>query len=306
MPSLPSLIPLLLYAAVALAFVWLLWRLRQQSVQLTRQAIELREARRQEMLGTLAGGIAHDFNNILGSILGFGVLLEEDLTAAPEQQEMAHHITAAARRGQHIVSQLMSYSRRTMEDSTQITQPLSLDGIIRESMNLLSPCIRRSTRVSYHNRAANDVIDINATQISQALVNLCLNADHAIGVKTGKIDITLDNLNVDIPYGEADNITISGGAETGQTVTLVNGRLHSGAYVRIRITDDGEGMTRETAERIFDPFFTTKDVGVGTGLGLPALQGIIRAHGGAITVTTTRFRGTAFELMFPLEVSNAA
>jgi len=298
----PESFPLLLLAPAAILGLLALGlglRVKRQSARLARQALELREARRQEALGTLAGGIAHDFNNILGAILGFGVLLEEDLTAAPEQQEMARHITAAARRGQHIVGQLMSYSRRNMQDSLQITQPVSLDSVIRESLSLLAPCIRKSTRLAYQNRASQDVIDANATQISQALVNLCLNADHAIGVKTGTIDITLDNLCVDVPYGEPDRIILSGGEDAGSTVTLINGLLHSGHYIRIRIADDGEGMTRKTAERIFDPFFTTKDVGVGTGLGLPALQGIVHAQGGAITVTTTRYRGTAFELLFP-------
>lgn len=281
------------------ALLVLLYRLHSQSRKLAAQAQELRAARQQEALGTLAGGIAHDFNNILGSILGFGVLLEEDLTAAPEQQEMARHITAAARRGQHIVGQLMSYSRRNMQDSLQVTQPVSLDSVIRESIALLSPCIRKSTRLQYHNRAVHDVIDANATQISQALVNLCINADHAIGVKTGNIDITLDNLCLDIPCGETDRIIISGDDDAGSAVTLINGRLNSGHYIRLRIADDGEGMTRAIAERIFDPFFTTKDVGIGTGLGLPALQGIVHACGGCITMTTTRYRGTAFELMFP-------
>lgn len=306
MPESMPFWPAVCVTLVGVLAVYLLCRLRSQSKQIARQALELREARRQEALGTLAGGIAHDFNNILGSILGFGVLLEEDLITAPEQQEMARHITAAARRGQHIVAQLMSYSRRNMQDSLHVTQPVSLDNIIRESIHLLTPCIRKSTRLQYQNRADHDIIAANPTQISQALVNLCLNADHAIGIKTGNIDITLDNLCLDIPCGETDRIILSGGEETGSSVTLINGRLNSGAYIRLRIADDGEGMTRETAERIFDPFFTTKDVGIGTGLGLPALQGIVHACGGGITMTSTRYRGTAFELLFPVEDKNAA
>jgi signal transduction histidine kinase len=306
MPVLPPALFAAMCAIVLLAFCWMAYRLHCLRRQLDRQSIELREARRQEALGTLAGGIAHDFNNILGAILGFGALLDEDLTTAPEQQEMARQITTAARRGQHIVAQLMSYSRRNMQDNAHGHLPVSLDSVIRESINLLEPCIRRSTRLAYRNTATQDIIETNATQIGQALVNLCLNADQAIGIKTGRIDITLDNTHIDIPCGEDNSITISGGRDTGHTVTLINGRLNKGRYVRIRIEDDGEGMTRDTAERIFDPFFTTKEVGVGTGLGLPALQGIVHAHGGTITVTSTRFRGTAFELLFPLGAEHAA
>lgn len=288
-------------AAFALALGWLLWRQRRLNA---RQAAELRAARRQEALGTLAGGIAHDFNNILGSILGFGVLLEEDLTAVPEQQEMARQITTAARRGQNIVAQLMRYSRRGQAESAEIALPVSLDAVIRENMDLLAPCIRRSTRLSYHCGTKDDVIEADATQLGQALVNLCLNADHAIGLRAGHIRIGLDRVCITVPCGEENGIVISGGAEAGDTVTLINGHIANGDYLRIRVEDDGEGMTRDVASRIFDPFFTTREVGAGNGLGLPALQGIMQGLGGAVIVTTTRFKGTVFELMFPERGAN--
>lgn len=278
---------------------------RKAQKALARQAEELRAARRQESLGTLAGGIAHDFNNILGAILGFGVLLEEDLVAAPEQREMARQITTGARRGQDIVAQLMRYSRRGLSDSASLHLPVSLDAVIRENIDLLSPCLRRSTRLSYHRGTEDDVIEADATQLGQALVNLCLNADHAIGLRAGNIRILLDRLHVSVPCGEESGIVISGGEEPGSTITLINGRLSGGDYLRIRVEDDGEGMTREVAARIFDPFFTTRDVGAGSGLGLPALQGILQGMGAAVIVTTTRFKGSVFELMFPAGAHDA-
>lgn len=302
----PDLLHTGIFTALLIGLIAACWRIRRIQTQLRLRTQELREARKQEALGTFAGGIAHDFNNILGAILGFGVLLEEDLITAPEQQQMAQHINTAARRGQHIVSQLMRYSRRNLQESAHTRQPVSLDSIIRENMALLTPCIRPSVQVSYQNHAQHDVIVTDATQIGQALVNLCLNADHAIGVRTGTLHITLDNTSVDIPSGEADDICVFGGQETGDTVTLINGRIRRGKYVRIRVEDNGEGMTRDVATRIFEPFFTTKEVGVGSGLGLPALQGMIQAQGGGIIVTTTRFKGTSFELMFPLEDQDAA
>jgi signal transduction histidine kinase len=285
-----------LLSSLLVLFLWL--RLRAQHAVIDKQKAELREAGRQDALGTLAGGIAHDFNNILGSILGFGVLLEEDLTAHPELQGMAGQITSAARRGQNIVAQLMSYSRRNMEEDRHIKQPTALDDIIRESMNLLHPCIRRSTRMSYDNKTADSTIIGDATQISQAIVNLCINADHAIGVKTGTIDIALAEKHFDASIGGA-RPDIRGGEKTGDTVTIVNGAVNAGDYYALSVTDNGEGMTIDIARRIFEPFFTTKDVNTGTGLGLPALQGIVHGHGGAIIVTTTRFKGTSFELLFP-------
>ncbi|MFN7112815.1 MAG: two-component system sensor histidine kinase NtrB [Alphaproteobacteria bacterium] len=293
-------------AALVAAVLALCWKIRKQRVLLMRQAEELRAARRQEALGTMAGGIAHDFNNILGSILGFGVLLEEDLIAAPEQRGMAHQIITAARRGQDIVAQLMRYSRRGAADSAQLAIPLSLDAVIRESIDLITPCIRRSTQLTYTRGAEDDIIEADATQLGQALVNLCLNADHAIGLRAGHIRIALDKLSITVPCGEENAIVISGGTEAGDTITLINGRLDSRDYMRIRVEDDGEGMTRDVAARIFDPFFTTRDVGTGSGLGLPALQGIIQGLGGAIVVTTTRFKGSSFELMIPAGQKNAA
>lgn len=281
---------------LSLALGWRIHLLRQK---IRRHADELRAARKQEALGTLAGGIAHDFNNILGAILGFGVLLEEDLIAAAEQREMARQITIAARRGQDIVAQLMRYSRRGAESSADILLPLSLDGVIRENISLLTPSIRRSTKLSYDRRTEDDMIEANATQLGQALVNLCLNADHAMGVHAGHIRITLDKINMSIPCGDENSLIISGGEETGDTVTLTSGRLYGGDYLRIRVEDDGEGMTRDVAARIFDPFFTTRAVGTRSGLGLPALQGILHGMGGGIIVTTTRFKGTVFELLFP-------
>jgi two-component system cell cycle sensor histidine kinase/response regulator CckA len=298
--SLPVFCAVLVVATLALC-----WHVHKQRALLARQAEELRAARRQEALGTMAGGIAHDFNNILGSILGFGVLLEEDLISAPEQRDMAHQITTAARRGQNIVAQLMRYSRRGAPDSAQLSLPVSLDAVIRENIDLLTPCIRRSTRLSYHRATEDDVIEADATQLGQALVNLCLNADHAIGLRAGHIRLSLDRLCVTVPCWEEKALVISGGEEAGDTVTLINGCLGCGDYLRIRVEDDGEGMTRDVAARIFDPFFTTRDVGADSGLGLPALQGILQGLGGAIIVTTTRFKGSVFELMIPAEQQNA-
>lgn len=302
----PALWPMLcvLFAGLSLLLGFRLIRLHRLCA---RQSVELRAARRQEALGTLAGGIAHDFNNILGAILGFGVLLEEDLLSAPEQHDMARNITTAARRGQDIVAQLMRYSRRGAQDGFAGAIPVSLDSLIRESITLLEPCIRRSVRMDYRNETAGDgdVITADATQVGQALVNLCLNADHAIGVRSGRIRISLAPIRVSVPLGDENAVTISGGEKAGSTVTLLNGRLRCGDYLRLRVEDDGEGMTRETAMRIFEPFFTTRDVGAGTGLGLSALQGVMHDLGGAIVVTTTRFKGTAFELMFPLGGSAA-
>lgn len=285
-------------ALLACAIAVLLWRLRRALAHAREQTLALEQARRQEALGTLAGGIAHDFNNILGSILGFGRLLEEDLALQAEQLAMAQQITLAATRGQGIVAQLMSYSKKNVAVEKQEACAVSLDAVIRENIALAKPSIRSSSRISYVNNATNDEVNAPPVQLGQAILNLCINADHAIGVKAGAITVTLDNTRVQKSLGLAHGLHIEGDGE-GAPVSIVNGLLGAGDYVRVSVTDDGEGMTRAIAQRIFDPFFTTKDVQVGTGLGLPAVQGIMHAYGGAITVTSRRFKGTTFSLLFP-------
>lgn len=279
--------------------LFLLWQVGRLSRRLEKQAEDLQRAMKPESLGTLAGGIAHDFNNILGAVLGFGVLLEEDLTPAPEQQEMAKQITKAARRGQEIVAQLMNYSRQGVTADKDIQLPVSLDALIRESIGLLQPCIRPSTRILYARNTEQDIVFANATQIGQVIVNLCINADHAIGVKTGEISMTLDTVHYPAPEGSERLLVIGGESPTAPT-RLINGRLGKGSYARLRVQDNGDGMEKSVAMRIFEPFFTTKNVGIGTGLGLAAIQGIIHNHNGAIHVSTQKFRGTTFDIMLPL------
>ena len=292
---------ILLALAVLLAVVsgTLACRLRRVRLRQREQAMELEEARRQESLGTLAGGVAHDFNNILGSILGFGVLLEDDLLTQPELRELAHQITVAARRGQKIVSQLMSYSRKNMDEDKHQHMPVSLNEIVEENLKLVRPSIRASSKLIYQNNTKENVIYADATQLGQVIVNLCINADHAIGAKAGQISLQLDDIQLPSAL-QGTPVRITGGHSTTDPVRIINGTIKQGRYLRLTVRDNGEGMTPQVATRIFDPFFTTKDVNVGTGLGLPAIQGIMHSHDGAITVSTLRFKGTVFELLFPV------
>ncbi len=257
----------------------------------------LQELRRHDALGTLAGGIAHDFNNILGSILGFGALLEEDLASQPDTRELARQIMTAARRGQSIVGQLMDYAKKSRRDDRSF-RLLSLDAVARESIALLTPSLRKSTKITYSAAATCDAISGNATQIGQVLLNLCINADHAIGAHAGAIDVTLDDVALAEGFGTG-GVSVSGEGTPRAPVTVMNGQLPPGRYVRLSVSDNGAGIERDVAARIFDPFFTTKDVSLGTGLGLAAIEGIVHAHGGAIAVESVRHRGTTFRIMLP-------
>jgi len=248
-------------AAILLPFIVFAWR---RNAQLSRA---LEESRRKEALGTLASGVAHDFNNILGSITGFSALLEEDLITLPEQREMVRHIRRAATRGQSIVAELMRYGRQGAARGETPYTEISLDSVVRESMALLKPALRSSTQLRYDNAAAKDQIIGNATQISEALVNLCVNADHAIGDKAGEIVIRL--------FNDENSLNLS-------------------------VQDNGSGMDDNIAKKIFDPFFTTKEDGKGTGLGLATVDAILKAHAGKIALATAPHKGSTFTLTFPL------
>jgi signal transduction histidine kinase len=152
------------------------------------------------------------------------------------------------------------------------------------------------------NEAASDTLLLDPTQLSQTIVNLCINADHAIGAKTGTIKIRLKNVSFSTPENSG-GIRIAEKMSPDAEIRVINGALPAGEYLCLSIEDNGEGMTREVAERIFDPFFTTKGVGVGTGLGLAAIQGIVHDHGGAIVVTTARFKGSCFDILLPMTSS---
>jgi len=287
--------------AAAIAILCLMLRRRKAEAQQHLEA--LNAARRQEALGTLAGGIAHDFNNILASIVGFAALLQEDLRTMPESHEMARQVSIAAKRGQGIVAQLLGYSRRAR--NTEIARtPLSLDAVVRESIALLQPSIRSSTRITYDNTAPDTTVNGDAVQIGQAIVNLCINADHAIGARAGTIGILLDRVAVAHEFSDSDGLRVT--IVDGGAVQLRNGSIGPGPCLRVTVSDNGAGMTRDVAAKIFDPFYTTKAAGEGTGLGLAAIEGIVLGHGGAIAVKTERFKGTSFALMFPAGSAGSA
>lgn len=160
-------------------------------------------------------------------------------------------------------------------------EPLLLQPIIEEALRLLRATIPSTISIRTFYDPASGAIMADATQVHQVLMNLCANAAFAMRDHGGVLDIKLERVTVD----------------STKLRTLPD--LHEGAYERIRVTDNGTGMDAATIDRIFDPFFTTKGVGEGTGLGLSVSHGIMRAHGGAIAVTSELGEGSTFSLYFP-------
>jgi two-component system cell cycle sensor histidine kinase/response regulator CckA len=231
-----------------------------------------------ESLGVLAGGIAHDFNNLLTAILGGAATAL--LSLAPESPARADIdvVLGAARRAADLTRQLLAYSGK---GHFQV-KPLDLSRTVKELAVLLETTI--SKRVQLRLELAPDLpaIAADSSQLQQIVMNLVLNAAEATGDAVGTVMVATGLQDVDAPYA-----ALNFGTEA----------LAPGRYVFLEVHDTGVGMEPHTLAQIFDPFFTTKFTG--RGLGLAAVQGIVRAHHGAIRVYSELGRGSTFRVLFP-------
>ena len=243
-------------------------------------------SQKMEALGTLAGGIAHDFNNILLAIQGNTRLAIDDLGSGHPVQESLGEVDRACTRASELVRRILAFSRQE-EPKREVIQ---LPPVLGEALELLRSTLPAIIELRYRCAEQVPAIIADSSQVHQILMNLATNAAHAIGRRPGVVEIVLDAVNVDASLAQATP------------------DLHEGSYARLSVSDNGSGMDRATLERIFDPFFTTKPVGQGTGLGLSVVDGIMKSHGGVITVYSQPGKGTAFRLYFPAtqEISRTA
>ena len=242
---------------------------------------QLREAQKIESVGTLAGGIAHDFNNILAAILGNAALARAELSAGHPAAASLQQITTAGVRARSLVQQILTFSRRQPQAlAVQALQP-----VLQETLALLRATLPAAVRLDTLLTAEPLLVEADATQVQQVVMNLCTNAWHALPESGGRIEV---------------------GLERGDAATGNDGPDHpSGPCVHLWVRDDGAGMDEATRARIFDPFFTTKPVGQGTGLGLSVVHGIVRAHRGVIAVDSVLGGGTTVHVHLPLAVAPA-
>ncbi|MBF0527106.1 MAG: transporter substrate-binding domain-containing protein, partial [Deltaproteobacteria bacterium] len=239
---------------------------------------QLLQAQKMEAIGTLAGGIAHDFNNILGCIFGYTQLAIDDVQSDAASQEFLKEILKAAKRARDLVKQILSVSRKS--DQEKISFEVS--SIIRESTKLIRASLPANIIINHEESPQEAYILGDPTQIHQVLINLCTNAAHAMQDNGGVLDIKLNEFYLD-PDSAARYIN-----------------LVPGLYLKLTVSDTGHGMDSKVVSRIFDPFFTTKEIGKGTGMGLAIVHGIVRNHGGAITVYSEPGRGSTFNVILPL------
>ena len=238
---------------------------------------QLRQAQKMEALGTLAGGIAHDFNNILSAVLGYSELGLQDIedTGHPLYQKLKA-INHAGCRARDLVEQILSFSR--MQE--QLQAPLKVSPILKEVIKLLQSSLPASIRVNAAIRADRPVLG-DPTQIHQVIMNLCTNAYHAMQMTGGVMDVSLEQVTLD------------------DSQEQIAPELPPGDYLRLCVADTGGGISPTIIDRIFEPYFTTKDKSKGTGLGLAVVHGIVKRHGGSITVESRIDEGTRFTVLLP-------
>lgn len=238
---------------------------------------QLRQSQKMEAIGTLAGGIAHDFNNILASIGWCVELIRADLGPTHPSADTIQQVLIASQRASRLVRQILTFSRQ-QEQQREVIQ---IELVVREALDLLRATLPANVRMEVELDPASPPVLADPTQVHQVVMNLCTNAWHALGERGGRLQIKQAALTVDAGLAASSP------------------DLKPGDYVRLSVIDDGEGMEPAVLERIFEPFFTTRPPSQGTGLGLAVVHGIVRAHGGAITVTSQPGKGAAFHVYFP-------
>jgi nitrogen-specific signal transduction histidine kinase/CheY-like chemotaxis protein len=251
-----------------------------------------------EAIGRLAGGIAHDFNNMIGAILGFATFLAEDLPAGSSQQAFAKRITEVCTRSREVVKQLLTFSRPGDVDRKII----DLRDAVADNAALLRASLPGSTQFTIEPCDQPLPVLVNAGQVYQVLLNLCVNANDALE-GSGSIAVSLGLIGPD----HRDRWIFEGGERAFEAAIAIGGRIEAGrSYAVMRVTDSGSGMDQETVDRVFEPFFTTKPRGRGTGLGLAVVHGIVNAYQGAYLVQSRVGVGTEFSIYLPLAVVDAA
>lgn len=238
---------------------------------------QLLQSQKMEAIGTLAGGIAHDFNNILTSIinsieLAMGDVKNDTLT----WKDLARAIKAA-RRGSRVVKQILTFSKPSQEGF----KPTDIGEVVREAIDFIKASLPRNIEVCVTLPDELPLIMADPTQIHQVIMNLCTNSFQAIRENGGVI-------NIDLSLAEVQN-------EHARFMSVAPGN-----YLRLSIADDGPGISPDILDKIFDPFFTTKGKAEGTGLGLAVVHGLIKGHGGGVSVSSQPNVKTEFDIFLPV------
>ena len=242
---------------------------------------QLQQSQKLEAIGTLTGGIAHDFNNLLTPIMGFADMMRYKMATTDPYYEFVKEILNSSIQAKELIQQLLTFSRKYKDE----VGPLNLIPVIKSSVKLIRSSLPVSININLDLPSEVNNILANNTQIHQIIMNLCINASHALvredGQARGIVNIKLKEVNID---------------KLSQK-QFVN--LSPGKYIQITISDNGKGMDDQLLSHIFEPFFTTKEEGKGTGMGLAVVHGIVSSYNGEIKVYSQPNKGTTFNIYFP-------
>jgi len=250
----------------------------QRRIESERKFMEarLRQAQKMEAIGTLAGGIAHDFNNILAAIIGYAELTLADIPPWARHRNNIEQVIRAGERASDLVKQILSFSRQTEHER----RPIEIRPVVKETLKLLRASLPSTIEIRNQVSARQSPVLADPTQIHQVLMNLCTNAAQAMKDRDGLLTVSLDEVDL--------------GPEAAAGPELKPGR-----YLKLTVSDTGPGIDPAIIERIFEPYFTTKKPGEGTGMGLAVVHGIVKSHGGAISVESRPGQGAAFSVFLP-------
>lgn len=246
---------------------------------------EQQRAQKLEALGVLAGGIAHDFNNILLGIMGNAGLALLDAESDTPQHGRLQQIELAAQRAADLTNQMLAYAGR----GRLVVEAIDLSAVVREMIALLNAAISKRARMNIHLEEGLPCIEGDISQIRQVVMNLIINASEALEEGDGEITVRTGLKNLTVPP--------PGEARFSSTLT-------PGRYVYLEVRDTGKGIDEQTQLKIFEPFYTTKSTG--RGLGLSAVQGIVRGHRGTIRLDSVPQSGTTFTIYFPARESQTS
>ena len=237
----------------------------------------LRQSEKMDAVGQLAGGVAHDFNNMLGGIMGAAELLKIPGNSKETETQYINLILDAAEKAADLTAKLSAFGRK----GKVLSKAVDINTVISDTVTLVKRTIDKKIRIAEVREAVDTVVTGDQTGLQNALLNLCINASHAMP-DGGDLTIISRNLNLDHDYCNASPF-----------------KIESGKYIDLEVIDTGSGIPQDQIQHIFEPFFTTKDVGKGTGLGLASVYGMIEGHNGAISVYSEVGTGTSFHLYLP-------
>ncbi len=242
---------------------------------------KLNTTRKMEAIGLLAGGVAHDFNNMLAAIMSatelLGFYLPEE-SVEPKARKMHQMILDASTHAAELTKQLLAFSRQ----ADKVSKVIKIHDIIDETLIILKSSLDRRISIEKNLNATHDSIIGDPSLLQNSLLNLCINASHAMS-EGGLLKISTQEVEIDELFCQSSSFD-----------------LEPGGFVEIEVRDNGSGIPQKDLDRIFEPFFTTKEKGKGTGLGLSTVYGTVQQHKGVVNVYSEIDKGTVFKILLPL------